>query len=152
MKFFLGVCIIIICTLIGKIKAQKYKNVYLYFSSIHSFCKNYLSNLSFSKKNLDCFLSNTYISSDFNSTLNTFIKNEEVFIPEYLTQKEKDDVITFFSGLGVKNSQAEEILVNSFIKTFLECEAEKNKLYKKYYSTYLKIGFSVGFMLFLLVI
>ena len=69
-----------------------------------------------------------------------------------LTQKEKDDVIAFFSGLGVKNSQAEEILVNSFIKTFLECEAEKNKLYKKYYSTYLKIGFSVGFMLFLLVI
>ena len=151
-RLLLGVSMLIVCTLIGKQKALKLKNGYLYFSSLRAFCKNYESNLIYGKKEIKTFINEEYSSTYFTSTLKSFIENDKLNLPDFLSSKESSDVSEFFNFLGVSDSASQLITVKSFYNTFLEYEKDKNESYKKSYSAYLKIGFSIGLMLLLVVI
>ena len=158
-KFVIGVALIVICVEIGKSKALKLKNSYLYFSSLSIFCKEYESNLAYDKKNLSIFLSKNYTSNYFNKTLNSFICSDEnenfqtktPYLPDFLNEKEKVDVLNFLNSLGYGNTKSQALTVNGYLEIFNELEKEKRELYLKNYSAYLKISFSVGFMLMLMV-
>ena len=152
LKIVIGISLIVVCTLIGKQKAQKLKNEYLYFSDLRAFCKSFEGNLQYGKKEIESYLNESYLSNDFNNTLNSFISNNSLYIPSYLNVKEKSDVISFFSELGVSDSVSQLTTIKSFYNVFLEYEKDKNEVFKKYYSAYMKIGFSIGFMLMLVVI
>ncbi|MBO5713718.1 MAG: hypothetical protein J6R88_05950 [Clostridia bacterium] len=152
LNIFIGAGLIVVCSMLGKVKAQKLKNEYLFFSSLRSFCKSYETNLAYGKKDLTVFLNETYALTEFTEVLNNFILNSQIALPNYLNAKEVYDVTNFFNELGKSDSASQLITVKSYYNTFLDVEKVKNDEFKKHYSAYLKIGFSIGFMLFLVVI
>ena len=67
-------------------------------------------------------------------------------------QEEKFNILSFFNELGKSDSNSQKLTLNFYKDYFLKVLTEKNNEYKKTYALTLKVGFSIGVMLFVLVI
>ena len=152
LKVFIGALFIVICVKIGKIKADSIKNEYLFFYDLRSFVKEYEQNLSFTKKDVKSFITLSYTSNELNELLKSYLNGAELVLPNYLSVKETADITAFFNNLGVSDTKTELLSVKNYYQIFNDYVLLKNEKYKKYYSVYLKIGFSVGIMLLVMVI
>ena len=152
LKICLGALLIIICVKIGKIKANTVKNEYLFFYDFRSFIKEYEQNLSFSKKDVKSLITLNYTSNELNELLKSYLNGSELVLPNFLNSKEIADITAFFNNLGVSDTKTELLSVKNYYQIFNDYVLLKNEKYKKYYSVYLKIGFSVGIMLLIMVI
>ncbi len=152
LKVFIGALLIVICVKIGKIKADSIKNEYLFFYDLRSFVKEYEQNLSFTKKDVKSFITLSYTSTELNELLKSYLNGVELVLPNYLSVKETADITAFFNNLGVSDTKTELLSVKNYYQIFNDYVLLKNEKYKKYYSVYLKIGFSVGIMLLVMVI
>lgn len=152
LKISLGLLVVYVCVLIAKSKADKYKNQYLFYSSLCDFCKDFEINLTFNKLSVKQMVKKRYKSNEFNSVLDGVLHSESLELPTYLSSKEISDVTKFFSDLGVTDTASQLLTVKNYKNIFCEAQASKNSEYKKYYSVFIKIGFSIGFMIMVMVI
>ena len=152
LKLIIGVLTIIVFTKIGVNKAKGEEQIYLFFNTICSFCTVYSSELKYSKKELKILLNKDYGSSDFNETLKNFILNSTFSAPNYLTNIEKDKLLSFFSVLGKGDSTSQQGVISSFFSDFTLLKDEKYKNFTKFNGFYKKLGFYVGLIMLIMVI
>lgn len=151
-KIILGVSCVIICSKIAINRANLIKFKYLYFESALMLCNSMLCDIEYKKSSLSKNLSLKFSSYDFTQTVNYFIKNNQVLTPNYLLEEEKINVNAFFNELGKSDTNSQKLSLNFYKNYFLKLSNEKKLEYSKTYQITLKVGFSIGVMLFVLVI
>lgn len=152
LKLLVGVLSIIVAVKIGKDKAEKDKNEYLYFNSLVVLCDKILSDLSYKKSKINELLSIKFNSSELNETLNSYLKGKNVELPVFLNEEEQFLVIDMLNTLGKSDTVAQIHSVNAFKNEFIKISNDKFTKYKKYNALFMKLGFISGLLIFILVI
>lgn len=155
LRIIIGVFAIVIFTKIGANKSQLYKENYAFYNGLCVFCSNYLSELKFSKKELKTLIKKDYFSKELSLTLNDFFNEKNansIYLPPFLSEVEKDKIISFLSMLGKGDSVSQQGVINGFLVDFTVLKNDKYKEFLKYKSFYKKLGFYVGLIMLILVI
>lgn len=152
LKLGVGVACIYLCCKIAITKASVVKENYLFWESAVSLCNYLLQEFSYKKRPLLGFGDKNYTSSDFKILLNCFLNNKEVNYPKYLSDCEIVKLTTFFNEIGKSDSETQKIAINSYKNDFESILIDKKAEYKKTYSVTLKVGFSMGIMMLVMVI
>ena len=151
-KFSVGVLCVITCVKIASIKASKIKSELKFYDSLVIACDSLIAGLSYSKATLKEILNVDYPSESFRVLIKNFLNEEKIEILENLTEDENLKVNSFLYSLGKSDAKTQKSTVLSYKNDFLRKREEMKKKYDKNYSLILKIGFSIGLMLFILVI
>lgn len=151
-KLLIGVLSIIVCVKISKNKANEIKNSYDFFESLILTCDTLSCEMSYSKRPLKCLSNLNYQSYDYFNFISNFINYEKINYPCYLTDGEILKIKAFMNLLGKSDSISQKELICSFREEFAKISQEKRLKYQKTYGLTLKVGFSVGVMLFIMVI
>lgn len=153
MKLVIGICLIAICTYTGKKFTEKYNKSKGYFEAFAAFIKCLDVNLSFKKNGVrEISLSEKYDSEEFNDTIMSFSVGEEIKIPNYISENEKNFVRSFFSKLGYGNLYAEKEFLAFSNEKIIEYVANYKKKCADYGALGLKLGFAVGMAAFIVII
>ena len=151
-KLSLGVACIYLCSKIAISKANTLKESYLFWESAVSLCNQLLMEFSYKKRPIKVASSIGYSSNDFKSVVNAFINGSEIEFPSYLSKLEILKVKSFLSELGKSDCNTQKMALNSYKSDFESVLVDKKLQYKKTYSVTLKVGFSVGVMMLIMVI
>ena len=115
-------------------------------------CDKIISDLSYKKSNLYEILNYKYSSNEFIKTVNSFIKRNPLYVPEFLSFEESMFVQNYFSSLGTLDSNTQIKNLEAFKDEIKKIYNEKYQDFKKYYTLFMKLGFVSGLTLFILVI
>ncbi len=151
-KIAVGICCVYACVRISSWKANKLKEDLLYYDSVVMSCDKILSGLSYSKSTICELLNVDYSSVEYAKTVRSYIKNENLYYPSFLSSEEVFTLNTYFSLLGKSDTKTQKNAILSHKNTFQKIQEDKKKQYDKNYYAIIKVGFSLGIMLFILVI
>lgn len=151
-KILLGILCVHLCSKIAITKANAIKESYLFWESASTCCGLLLQEFSYKKRPIKSLIEYNYLSSDFLILLSSYVKNEELEFPSYINFQEEIRLKSFFEELGKSDSETQKLAINSYKTEFSSLSIEKKAEYKKQYSLTLKVGFSIGVMLFIMVI
>lgn len=155
MKIFLGLAIVVLSTFLGYCFSVKFKERKDFFRGFSSFNKLFLTEVQFGKKTLPQIIGeNNNENVLFNKIINGVLSGEK---PErknlkFLDEDEYSFLISYVENMGRTDVVSQtELLKNA--ETYLsdknaKCEAEE----KKNKTLYIKIGFLLGLMGFVLII
>ena len=153
LRLSIGVIFILLCTKIGKNKANKYKFSCSFYESLLSFCNLFKSNLLYKKSSLEDFLNFNYSSVDFKNLLNYYVINQEILeYPVYLSDEEQLELYNFLFSLGKTDSTSQIESIVAYKIRFTIKLAEKSAEYKKYYNLSSKLGFVIGLAFMIMVV
>ena len=150
-KVSLGVSLVVLCCCVAKNKANIVKEKVYYFNSLILACDFIKSDLLFKKRNLNEILSVNYPSYDFLQTVNDYFIGKNTY-PDYLTNEELVLIKEFFSMLGGSDANSQITALELFKTEFSKIRDDKKREYDKNYKVTLKVGFSIGIMLLVVVI
>ena len=150
-KLSIGVLCVILCLLVAKNRANYIKDKYYYFSSLVNSCELIKSDLIYKKRSIKEILSVDFQSLDFNQTIKSYFNSDE-FFPKYLNIEEKVLVKDYFKALGKGDTNSQLSIISSFKEEFLKIASDSKREFDKSYKVTIKVGFSIGIMLFVLVI
>lgn len=155
MKIFLGILVIIFSTFIGYILSKKYTKLKNFYCNFDNFNKMLKTEIAFSQKTLKEIIDEKYsINNDFLYSFKLYLENKENFCLNinYLSSDEKAFLLEYFENIGKteKGSQLEflkkaEERLSTFYKNAIELD-------KKYKTLYIKLGFLIGLIIFILII
>lgn len=155
MKIFLGILVIIFSTFIGYILSKKYTKLKNFYCNFDNFNKMLKTEIAFSQKTLKEIIDEKYsINNDFLNNFKLYLENKENFCLNinYLSSDEKAFLLEYFENIGKteKGSQLEflkkaEERLSTFYKNAIELD-------KKYKTLYIKLGFLIGLIIFILII
>ena len=151
-KLCLGVACVYLCSKIAVSKANSLKESYLFWESVVKLCNILLQEFSYKKRPIKIAVSTTYSSTDFKKLLNDYVSGNDITFPKYLTDAEAFKFKTFLYELGKSDSETQKLALNSYKTDFESIVIDKKLEYKKTNSVTLKVGFSVGFMMLIMVI
>ena len=155
MKIFLGILVIIFSTFIGYVLSKKYTKLKNFYCNFDNFNKMLKTEIAFSQKTLKEIIAEKYsINNDFLYSFKLYLENKENFCLNinYLSSDEKAFLLEYFENIGKteKGSQLEflkkaEERLSTFYKNAIELD-------KKYKTLYIKLGFLIGLIIFILII
>ena len=155
MKIFLGILVIIFSTFIGYFLSKKYTKLKSFYCNFDNFNKMLKTEIAFSQKTLKEIIAEKYsINNDFLYSFKLYLENKENFCLNinYLSSDEKAFLLEYFENIGKteKGSQLEflkkaEERLSTFYKNAIELD-------KKYKTLYIKLGFLIGLIIFILII
>lgn len=151
-KLVVGALSIITCVKIAKNKADTLKNVTNFWQAVIDFSNEMLINLSYKKSAISELFSRDFNSYDFNKLLKNYLSTGDFEYPDYILDDEKLLLNSFFLYLGKSDTEAQKTFIKSKETTFLNIKEKKQSYENKFYQVVVKVGFSVGVMLFILVI
>lgn len=152
---FFGILVIIFSTFIGYLLSRKYSKVKNFYCQFDGFNKTLKTEIAFSQKTLKEIID--YKCSENNDFVNNFIsflndRENFVLTINYLSLDEKNFLLEYYESVGKteKNSQLEFLkkadeVITSYQKSAIELE-------KKYKNLYIKLGFLIGLIIFILII
>ena len=151
MRVILGIMLLLVCIFLGYILSQKFTKKRKFYSSFLVFNTNIKNEISFSQSTLIKIADKLDVKDDFNGCVYEFIKEHEfTFNKNYLNKEEIDFFKAYLSRLGSSDkfsqlSYLEEVGVQ--IDKRLSVATENEKKYKK---LYLKLGFLLGLIAFII--
>ncbi len=158
-KLFFGVVIIPLCTILGRNITDKYFKRLNYFEQFLNFNKHLKQNLLFKRENLINLLNFPSSCEDFSLTLSSFKtsimleeSSNEIFIPKYVEQKDKDIFIDYFSKIGKGSLTSELDFLNGFEIILNEKLVKIKDNNSKFSKLGQKLGFAVGMAVTILII
>lgn len=151
-KLGIGTICVYLCSKIATFKANELKDRCLFWESAVKLCNVLLQEFSYKKRPIKIAISTQYSSNDFKRLLNGYVNGSNLDFPKYLTDVEVFKIKTFLDELGKSDSETQKIALNSYKTEFEGIAIDKKLEYKKTYSVTLKVGFSVGIMMLIMVI
>ncbi len=152
LKILVGISCILACVKLSSLKAKNIKEELYYYASACISCDSLVSGLSYSKRTVKELLNVDYPSETFVITVRCYLEDKELIFPDFISIEEKITLNNYFGLLGKSSSDAQKTAILSYKDVFLKIQDEKKKKYDKCYSAITKVGFSLGIMLFILVI
>lgn len=149
MKIFLGIIIIILLSFVGYLLSNKLTKRKNYYKSFNNFNDRLKNEIGFSKNSL---LNLFDEENDFNNSLKLLLKGEKINKISYLSKDESDFLIKYAKNIGKSDKNTQIDYIN-------KCKDSIDKLYnesieneKKYKTLYVKLGFLIGLIIFILLI
>lgn len=158
MKILLIIIVLVCCILIGILIRRYYSKRQNFYCDLHSFCQNLSNDISYNNeklnliinKNLQLFNSDiNYLFTLFNIYLQGQISSSkfEKDINQkfnYLSEKEKQQIISFFINLGNLAKEEELQKISNFISLINPIKNEVTEKNKKFSSLYFKLFLFLG--------
>lgn len=151
-KLLIGVACVVVCLNISKQKVQNSKNYCDFYESLIITCDGLIQEVSYKKRPISYLLQLKFPSKDFEILLKNYVKNNEKSYPNYLTNDEIIKIDAFLSEIGKSDAESQKTLVNAYKSEFERIKKESLEKYKNIKNVSLKVGFSLGVMLFIMVI
>lgn len=153
MKLVFGIVAVAALTLLGKCFSEKYKRKSEFFESLYYFNRDLSSNISYKKDSLSVLTKKKYASEDFNRVLNNAFESDEFCeLPRYLSNGEIDFLREYFNSIG-KNTTCGEVEYIEHADVIIKSYRDETKKFEvKYSPLYVKLGFSLGLTVFILMI
>ena len=154
MKILLGIIFMAVGVLVGKNSTDKYSSASKYYSSMLEFNRDLISNLEYKRVSVHALIKDKkYFSEDFSKTLNSaFGNDEDIFLPKYLDDAEKQQINDYLNNIGKSTKDAElqflKFAEHDILKS-VNKYAEENK---KYGDLGIKLGFAAGAAAFILIL
>ena len=152
MKIILGILIVSLSTFLGYLISQKYTDRLKFYEDYIKFNDALISGITFTSKTVIDLIDKEN-KRYFNSELKEYFLGEKsIENGNFLQKSEKEYLKNYLSQIGNKNKQMQLEYVN-IVKIDLNKEREKAKIeLKKYKTLYVKLGFLIGIMIFILLI
>lgn len=150
MKIFLGIFIVIFTTYIGYLLSKKYTNRREYYSCFSSFNKLYLNEIKFTKLPIENLIKRTG-GNLFTDRLRLSFQGKESEY-DFLDKNDNDFYNNYVANLGVSDANSQELFVNNSIEFLKKCLDESIETEKKYKGLYIKLGFVLGLIIFILIL
>ncbi len=151
MNIILGFLLFLASLIVGVILSRKYSKRTTLFSEFCAFNQVLISEVEFSQNTLKSIVEKVP-DGNFIVLIREYFYNKKLSKIEYLNDEEIDLVLTYFNNIGGqdKHSQLQYLKkIDIDINKRLVCC--KNEM-KKYKTLYIKIGFLIGIVLFVLVL
>lgn len=153
MKIFIGILLLTLSTIIGYTFSQKYKKRQDFFNDFEKFNKNLLNEVGFRQKPLRLVLSSVKNENDFYILTEKYLSNEKSnFNLNYLKKEEIDLYNNFLLEIGVGDVETQTKILKSYESKLFDIAKSTAEEYKKYHTLYIKIGFLIGLILFIMLI
>lgn len=152
LKLLVGITAVVTVTLFAKLKCKKLYSEYSFYNSLCEYLKSVKSSAGYKKAKLSEI---TVKNDEFIGFLGTFPsdgKTESLNMPDYLSEAEKLKIITLFSLIVSSDASTLCDALNLYIAEYSALAEEKRAKLIKQKPVYIKVGFSVGLMLFIMVI
>lgn len=152
LKLLIGITAVITVTCYAKLKCKKMYSEYAFFNALTEYLKSVKSSAGYKKAKLSEI---TVENGEFNAFLGSFPsdgKIESLTAPDYLSDAEKLKIATVFSLIVSSDAATLCGGLNCYISEFYALQEEKRLKLIKQKPVYLKVGFSIGLMLFIMVI
>ncbi len=150
MKLFLGFLLFIASILLGYILSTKFTKRTSLFSEFSSFNQLMINEVEFAQNTLTSIVDNT--SNSFAKDVVVYLEKNEFSKYDFLNEEENDLILNYFKNVGSQDKISQlqylkkiDLDIN---KRFNMCKDEM----KKYKQLYLKVGFLIGLILFVLVL
>lgn len=154
MNVLCGIIAICLCTFIGYYLSGRWTDRKIFYSDFLSFHNTLLKEIEFSKKSLPEIAETLSNDKDFNKYVKNIYFNEQgkILKFKYLTADEIKFLEDYFLKIGKSNSQVENGFLNSLTDEITNKSTQSAINEVKYKKLYIKIGFLLGLMLFILLI
>lgn len=155
LKIVAGVFVVAICSLVGVKIAEKKKVKRDIFSEFIVFCNNFICNVSLFEKSVleqideaDGELKKTLFGAKES------LKNGEKFycVDDRLNANEKEIVENVINSLGKGDVESQKITIEMYVERLKSIYLSQKEDYQKFSQLYLKLGFSCGLIIMVLIV
>ena len=153
MNIFLGVCSLVLCTILGYFFAQKYCQRRDFFNSFSSFNKRFKGEVGFTKNSIISLVDKQTQKDDFYKYLADFLSSGKVNVEEkYLNKEDVSFFYEYLKNLGVGDVETQIKYLDSLEKQIELKVKEATENDKKYRSLYIKLGFLIGLVVLIVLL
>ncbi len=148
MKLFLGVVILILCTIFGYIFSQKYVDRRKFYFDFLSFNKIFRTEIKYGKEPIEKVFSKIEDKKFYQYCI-CKLNDKEVNSPSFLKQEEVQFLNNYVNFIGKSDSISQENFINSSEGYLQEKYTNSINEEKKYKDLYVKLGFLIGLIFFI---
>ncbi len=154
MNVICGITAICLSTFLGYYLSGKWTDRKVFYSDLLNFHTKLVKEVEFSKKTLIDIAKEYKDETDFDKLLkNKYLdKNDSQFKLKYLSDEEKIFVENYLKDIGKTESQVENGYLLGMSEEIKNKATEAKSLEDKYKKLYIKVGFLLGLMLFIVLI
>lgn len=151
MNVFLGIASIIICSYMGVIFSDKFTARNCFYNDFMNFNTKMKSVTSFSHQSISEIV-NELDDSDFKKCVVSLFGETEYCKLRYLSSEEQDFVKEYLNFIGKSDSVTQLSYLNSVESEIKSLSKKASEEYKKYRNLYIKLGFLVGLIIFVVLL
>lgn len=153
MNVFVSIIFLALSTILGVIFSLNFSKKSNFFSSFLLFHKKYINELNFSQRSLISLIKELDNENDFNNMLSDYINKQEFNCQiKYLNDEEASLLKSYFSNLGLFDKTTLLNLYNGYTLKIEKMYENAIADEKKYKSLYVKVGFLIGLIGFVVFI
>ena len=153
LKIIICIAVIAFSTMLGYFLAGKYRARRKFYDQFCLFNKQYLNELSYTRKPLPEFLKEHEYSGDFAKAVKKTVETRDCSVNySFLTKEEKSACGNYFSMLGKGDAHSQKDFFGSQTMVLEAQHAESEKQAKSRGSLYIKLGLLAGLAIVILII
>ena len=157
LKIVSGILITIISTILGRKAVKSHSDRLSFYKSLCEFNSTLLKDLSFKRNGVAEAFEKNYYFEDFNDCLKCvnerFFNGKEIVIDRrYLKDGERREIEVYFGEIGKYSSITETDYLKQKGEEFAEIVKASEEKTKKFLSLGPKLGFTLGIVVFILIL
>lgn len=152
MKILFGIILIAICTFTGKIIANKYTKIKIYYEDFYNFNRILLNKISFSNSSITEVLNTNKNESPFIETAKDYFINNNITKIDFISSDDNKYLYRYLNEIGKSNrtNQIEFLtIIDNELRDRHNLSIENEKKYKP---LYIKLGFLFGLIVFIVIL
>ena len=153
LKICISVAVIAFSTALGYFLSGKYRARKKFYEQFCLFNKQYLNELSYTRKPLPDFLKEHTYTGDFSKAVKTYVESQNSTIKlSYLNQEEKNACGSYLAMLGKGDASSQKSFFGAQAQALENQRAESEKQARSRSSLYIKLGLLAGLAIVILII
>ena len=154
MNIVLGIICLVVSTYIGYYFSKKYIEKKKFYNDFYFFNKSLYNQISFSQKSLYNVINDKNNDSYFINSLRRKIidKDYNYNLSSSFTKDDKDLFIEYSSNLGSSDYSTQKKFLTDIEAIILNKKNESEINEKKYKNTYVKLGFTIGLIILIILL
>lgn len=152
MIIILGIVLVFVCSYLGYCFSVKYRDKRIFFQDLYNFNNNLLSEVSFGRNSLKKILKDKDKSLFYGLVNDITINNKKVEKNKNFNDAEWGFLLNYLEKIGQNDSETEKNFLTS-VKEKIYSELQNSILNeKKYKSLFIKLGFLIGLIIFIILL
>ena len=153
MNIFVGICSVLLSTIIGYLSSQKYRLIKDFYLSFSAFNKRLLNDIGFYQKSLIGIFNDYNDENDFFICAKAYVvMGESIIKKKYMTSDDFEFFEKYLKELGNVDKSLQLKHLSSYDELILDKLKISAENEKKFKNLYLKLGLLIGIILFIIVI
>ena len=154
MNLILGILGLIVSTYLGYMYSKKYIDRKKFYEDFFYFNKNFYNQVSYSQNSLIKVVKDKDDNSYFNTLLKEIIinNNEDIKLSDNFLKEDEEFFKEYVANIGKSDYDTQKKYLSEMDSMIIKKMADAEENEKKYKKTYLKLGFTVGLIILIILI